>query len=244
MGVLRQRSGDVVEITLDWPEVRNALGPSEGGELLDALEETVSDESVAAVVLSSSGKAFCAGGNLPEILKIAKQGPDAVRSTVYGVFQGIFRVIRSAPVPIIAAVDGPAVGFGCDLAMATNVTLMGDAGWIAQGWMKAGLIPATGGTLYVAERGGEQAVWRLLAADRVDARTAESWGLAIACDDARASALNMAEKLASYPREPLIAVTSLSRNRDSVAHLEEALAYQVGFLTGEVFKSSARKLLE
>jgi len=128
--------------------------------------------------------------------------------------------------------------------MVTDVTFMGERAWIAQGWIKAGLIPATGGTLYVAKRGGQQAVWRLLQADRVDAKTAESWGLAIACENARDAALAMAEKITLFPRGPLLAQTSLSRNTHPENHLEEALEHQVEFLTSSEFEARAKALLK
>lgn len=243
MGIVTQRHGAVAEITLDWPEVRNALGPGEGRELRLALEAALADEAIGAVVISANGKAFCAGGNLPEILALAKDGPEAVRDKVYGEFQGIFRAITTSRVPVITAVQGPAVGFGCDLALAGSATFIGPKGWLAQGWIKAGLIPATGGTLYVKRRGGQQAVFRMLAADRVDGPAAEQWNLAIAASDARAAALNMAQTFAALPRAPLEAVVSLARIDEPSAHLAAALDYQVGFITHPDFAAFAAQLL-
>ncbi len=243
MPVQTQRHGDVVEITLDWPEIRNALGPAEGRELRLALEAANADESVAAVVLSANGKAFCAGGNLPEIVRLAEQGADAVKTAIYGEFQGVFRAIRECPVPVIAAVDGAAVGFGCDLALAGSATFIGNQGWIAQGWIKAGLIPATGGAHYVVRRGGQQALWRLLQADKVDGSTAEAWGLAISCANARESALEMAAKYASFQRKPLKALTHLARLTEPNEHLATALDYQIGFLTDPGFAEQTQRLL-
>lgn len=243
MSIIVQRHNTVLEITLDWPDKRNALGPVEGRELRLALESASADPTVAAIILTASGKAFCAGGNLPEIVRLAKQGIDAVTDAIYGEFQGVFRAIRQSPVPVIAAVDGAAVGFGCDLALAGSATFIGRQGWIAQGWMKAGLIPATGGTHYVIRRAGPQTLWRLLQADRVDGPTAESWGLAIACEDARSAALEMASKLASYPHNPLRAVTHLANIGDVDEHLQQALTYQAGFITAPEFEENTDKLL-
>lgn len=243
MGVLTQRHGGVAEITLDWPEIRNALGVPQGRELRLALESALADREVGAIVLTANGKAFCAGGNLPAIIELAKGGPEAVRDKIYGEFQGVFRVIGEARVPVIAAVEGPAVGFGCDLALAGSATFVGPTGWLAQGWIKAGLIPATGGTHYVKRRGGQQAIYRMLAADKVDGPTLEAWNLAIASEDARADALAMAEKLAGYARGPLEAAVALERIDEREAHLEAALAYQVGFITHPDFAANAAKLL-
>lgn len=243
MPVNVQRHGDVVEVTLDWPEVRNALGPAEGRALRLALEACNVDDSVAAVVLTANGKAFCAGGNLPEIVRLAQEGADTVKTAIYGEFQGVFRAIGECPVPFITAVNGAAVGFGCDLALAGNATFIGSHGWLAQGWIKAGLIPATGGTQYVVRRSGQQALWRLLQADKVDGPTAEQWGLAIACEDAREAALEMATKYASYARPALRALTHLAKIPDTQQHLATALDYQVGLLTHPHFAEQAQKLL-
>jgi enoyl-CoA hydratase/carnithine racemase len=243
MAIITKYHGPVAEIALDWPDVRNALGPIEGRELRLALEAALADAAVGTVVISATGKAFCAGGNLPAILALAQDGPEAVRDKVYGEFQGIFRAITTARVPVIAAVDGPAVGFGCDLALAGSATFIGARGWLAQGWIKAGLIPATGGTHYVKRRGGQQAVFRMLAADRVDGPTAEHWNLAIAVTDAREAALEMAQTFAAFPRWPLEAVTDLARIDEPAAHLAAALDYQIGFLTHPEFAAFAAKLL-
>ncbi|MCS3835679.1 enoyl-CoA hydratase/carnithine racemase [Pseudomonas sp. JAI111] len=232
-----------MEITLDWPEVRNALGPAEGRKLRKVLEAVATDEKCAAVVLTANGKAFCAGGNLPEIVRLAQQGAEAVKTTIYGEFQGVFRAIRECPVPVIAAVDGAAIGFGCDLALACNVTFIGSNGWLAQGWTKAGLIPATGGTLYVTHRAGQHALWQLLCADRIDAATANRLGLGIACDSARTAALDMAETLATLPRRALKAITRLAVIEDIDEHLAAALEYQIGFITDPAFAAQAEKLL-
>jgi enoyl-CoA hydratase/carnithine racemase len=243
LGIIVQRHGAVAEITLDWPEFRNALGPNEGRALRLAIEAADADPAIGAIILSASGKAFCAGGNLPEIVKLAARGADAVRDTIYAEFQGVMRAITQSRAPVIAAVQGPAVGFGCDVALACAATFIGPKGWLAQGWIHAGLVPATGGTLYVSRRAGRQAIFRLLAADRVDGPTAERWNLAIAADDARAAALQMAEKLASFPPAPLEAVVQLSRIDDGDDHLAAALDYQIGFITHPDFSAQAAKLL-
>jgi enoyl-CoA hydratase/carnithine racemase len=243
MGIRTTHHGEVTEVTLDWPDIRNALGPAQGRELRLALEQAMAAPDVGAIVLSATGKAFCAGGNLPEILRLAQGGAETVRRTIYEEFQGVFRALRESPVPVITAVDGPAIGFGCDLALAGNATFIGAQGWIAQGWIRAGLIPATGGTLYVRQRGGDQAVWRLLAADRVDGPTAQAWGLAIACEQARDAALAMATRLAGYPRGPLKAMQQLARIGEPDAHLEAALAHQIGFITDPGFEGFAKRLL-
>ena len=96
MGVLTRRHGAVSEICLDWPNVRNALGVEEGAELRRLLERANDDPSVGGIVLSANGKAFCAGGKLPEIVELARGGPDSIRAAIYGEFQGVFRAITES----------------------------------------------------------------------------------------------------------------------------------------------------
>jgi enoyl-CoA hydratase/carnithine racemase len=243
MPVITTRHGAVTELSLDWPDVRNALGPDEGRELRLAVEQATTDEQSCAVVLSANGPAFCAGGNLRAIVQLAQGGEQAVRDTIYAEFQGLFRALSDSPVPVLSAVDGPAIGFGCDLALACSSTFIGAKGWIAQGWARAGLIPATGGTHYACRRAGEQSMWRLMAASKVDGPTAEAWGLGIACDDARAAALDMAGRLAELPPGPVRTVKRLARIDDFDRHLAAALEAQVGFLTHPDFPAFAERLL-
>ncbi|WP_016744874.1 enoyl-CoA hydratase/isomerase family protein [Rhizorhabdus wittichii] len=243
MGVIIRSEDRIVQIQLDWPEVRNAMGPSEARVLTDALSEAVATNGVAAIVISANGVAFCAGGNLREILALAEQGAEAVRSSVYGVFQGLFRTIADCPVPLIAAVDGPAVGFGCDLALAADLTFVGPQGWLAQGWAQAGLIPATGGTFYAKRRGGQLGLWSLLSRARLNAAEAQAAGLAMAVDNALEAAMAAGRTLAGLPAEQVRATKALSRIDTLEEHLEQALQYQVGFITSPSFMTRARKIL-
>lgn len=243
MGIVTTRHDAVIEVTLDWPQTRNALGLAEARELRQALDVATTDPATGAVVISANGKTFCAGGNLPEVVALAAQGAEAVRGTVYGTFQGMARAVTESPVPVIAAVDGAAVGFGCDLALAAGVTFIGANGWLRHGWIDLGLVPATGGTLYAKRRGGTAAVLRLIAADRMDGRSAESCGLAIACDDARAEALDLARRLAAKPKAALRAIIGLARIDDGPTHLAAALEHQVGFLTDPDFPKRSRAVL-
>lgn len=243
MAVISQRHGGVAELVLDWPDVRNAMGPAEARALRGALLDQAQDDSVSVIVLSANGKAFSAGGDLAEVARLAAEGSDVIETAIYGEFQELFRVLRSVSAPVLTAVDGAAIGFGCDLALAGSMTFVGEGGWLAQGWIHAGLIPATGGIHHVAARGGPQTVWRMLTQERVSGAVAEAWGLAIACTNARATALETGAKLAALPQAPLRAMVELSRIQDWEEHLETARRHQVGFLTAPEFAARAEKLL-
>jgi enoyl-CoA hydratase/carnithine racemase len=120
---------------------------------------------------------------------------------------------------------------------------MSEKGWFDQGWARAGLIPATGGLLYASQRAGRLAPWRLLLADRVDAATAEAWGLAIACPQAREAALEVARQLARLPQDALRALTRLTSITEPNEHMSKALDAQIGFLTASGYRAWVQQLL-
>jgi enoyl-CoA hydratase/carnithine racemase len=231
------------EIQLDWPERRNALGPNEATQIAAAIGSCI-QKGARSIVLSSLGRSFCAGGDLIAISEMVNAGPDVVRTQLYGAFQGLFRTIDTSTVPIIAAVDGAAVGLGADLALACGVTLVGQDGWLRQGWASLGLIPAPGGVEYVRRRGGVSALWRFVTSDRVDGKAAESLGLALSVPSAGAAARTMAEAIAALPDRVVPAMQELLRHTELDDHLEVALNFQVGFLTSEEFKERAARALE
>jgi 2-(1,2-epoxy-1,2-dihydrophenyl)acetyl-CoA isomerase len=238
MSVSCTRDRQTAVVTLDWPEQRNALGPAEATELTAALAGLADADQVSAVVLTGNG-AFCAGGDLHAIRELAEQGPAAVRESVYGVFQNLLRTLTALPVPLIAAVDGAAIGLGLDLALACDRRVIGPRGWLAQGWGQVGLIAGTGG-VHLLSRLSPGALWEMLGStDRVTSARAEQLGLGSAAPDgALNAALADAERLARIPREALLGYVELSRAplRQSLeAHLQECLRLQVDLITAPVF---------
>lgn len=240
MGVDVKTEGAWAELRLNWPDQRNAFGVDEARALAAALAQV---QDATAIVLSAEGNAFCAGGNLREITAYAEAGADAVERVVYGEFQALARALAAHPAVLIAAVDGPAIGFGADLALGCDVTFVGAGGWFAQGWVRAGLIPATGGALHVMKRGGAHAHWRFLVADRIGAQEAQALGLACAEDEALPPARALARALAALPAEQVRATKALMRCQTLDEYLPAALTYQRDFLTRPAFAAKARALL-
>jgi len=160
MGVTTERVGSAAVIVLDWPERRNALGPDEALEVTAALREAASPPEVCGLVLTGNG-AFCAGGDLRGAVERSAMPEDERRRLVYGAFQGLVRALVDVPVATVAAVDGPAVGMGFDLALACDSRFVGPDGWCQQGWGRVGLVPGTGGELLL-RRLAPSALWALL----------------------------------------------------------------------------------
>jgi enoyl-CoA hydratase/carnithine racemase len=174
--------GATAVVTLDWPARRNALGPAQARELAGTLRRLAAAEDVAVVALTGNG-AFCAGGDLQAVATLAAAGPDAVREVLYEVFHEVVRQLIAMPKPVLAAVDGPAVGLGMDLALACDWRAIGPGGWFRQGWADLGVIPGTGGELLL-RRLAPALVWSLLgSSSQLGPSDAARLGLAVAAPE-------------------------------------------------------------
>lgn len=247
MGVLTTRDGPVAVVTMNWPERRNALGPEEAAELSRALGEASAPPDVAGVVLTGTG-AFCAGGNLKAAATRAGMPPDERRSLVYGAYQGLIGTLVGLPVPTVAAIDGPAVGMGLDIALACDSRFIGPEGWVSQGWGRMSLVPATGGVLLLHLRAPD-ALWRLLEEHpRLDAEAAAGLGLAEVTGGRTAldRAAERVRSMASMSRPALEAYADLSRyhlRSHLDDHLATALRHQLVLLADPEFRARVSRIL-
>lgn len=232
----------IAVVALDWPSKRNALGPNEAGELADVLEDLRMPQ---VIVLKANGPAFCAGGDLAAISAIAEHGPAAVREMVYNAFQRISRALRRSEAVTMAAVDGPAVGAGVDLAMLCDIRYVGPQGWFLQGWLSLGLIPGMGGSWLMRHAAGSAVAWQFATSTvRWDGRRLEARGLAIHVEgSAFAAALEHAQQVASTDPKAISGYASLLRGdqREFDEHLEQCAGLQADLLTSERFLEIARQ---
>ncbi len=178
----------------------------------------------------------------------AGMSPEERRALVYGAYQGLIRTVTELPVPTVAAVDGPAVGMGFDLALACDSRFIGPEGWCRQGWARIGLIPGTGGELLLRLR-APSALWRLLDGQpKVGAALAEHLGIGEATEGmtARQAAIKRVESYAVYPQATVAGYIRLNRAelRARLAeHQAECLAAQLELLADPSFKDRARAAL-
>jgi enoyl-CoA hydratase/carnithine racemase len=243
MGVLVDEvSPNVIEVRLNWPETRNAVGVEEAVELVSAIEHSFSSPNVNAIVLTAEGSSFCSGGDLRSVLSLATQGEDAVRTTLYSAFQRLYRTITDCPIPIIAVVEGPAVGFGCDLALACDVRVAGPSASFRYGWAPVGLISAVGGLMNMRREIGASRTWECIAGLGVSQKLAMEYGLAVGASDARKAAIDMGEALATFPHDVVVATKALL-NAEPSEYLDKALDFQVGFITSSEFAERATRIL-
>lgn len=139
--VLVERRGDVVLLTLNAEERRNAIDQQMVDGLHAALDALAPDDAVAAIVLTGAGdKAFAAGADIAQLRD--RTSADALR----GINSTIFERIEEFPVPVIAAIRGYALGGGCELAIACDLRVVGASAKLGQPEVKLGIIPAAGGT--------------------------------------------------------------------------------------------------
>lgn len=245
MPVTLEQVGSAVVVTLNYPAARNALGPNEAAELADAVEEAAVRRA-SALVLTGEG-AFCSGGDLRSFAELSEAyTPQGVRKRVYGNVQRIFRGLRTAAMPTISAVDGPAIGLGMDLALACDMRFVGPNGWMQQGWARLGLIPAGGGAWFL-EQTAPGLMWELLADQRrLSAAQCQDLGLGVAVEPtARDAALDRAEFLDGMDIESRSAYAELSRRArwPEDSYLDLCADYQSGFIGSARFRDATAQVL-
>ena len=241
-----EHAGVAAVVILDWPDQRNALGPDESRELSDAVGGAVTP-GVCGLVLTGNG-AFCAGGNLRGAVERSDLDPSERRQVVYAAYQGVVRALIDCPVPTVAAVDGPAVGMGFDLALACDSRFVGPDGWCQQGWGRVGLVPGTGGELLLRLR-APNALWSMLEEQpRLNAASLATLNLAeqVAGGTARERAIARVERLSVMSRAALEAYVALHRAELRAllpAHLEHAVERQLSLLGSPEFAARVQNVL-
>lgn len=164
----------IATITVNRPDKLNALNDATIAELGRAIDEANSRDDVAAVLLTGAGRAFIAGADISEL---ESQSPlEAQRRARVG--QAIFRRFETSPKPTVAAINGFALGGGCELAMACHVRIASEKAKLGQPEVKLGIVPGYGGTQRLPRLVGRGAALRLLlTGDMIDAAEAFRLGL-------------------------------------------------------------------
>ncbi|MCV7218679.1 crotonase/enoyl-CoA hydratase family protein [Mycobacterium crocinum] len=203
--------GAVQVWTITLPEVGNAItDPAVIAAFEQAVDAANRDTAVCAIVLTGAGKIFSAGGNVKDMADgrgmFGLSAIDQRRAYVDGI-QRIPRALARLEVPLIAAVNGAAVGAGCDLAMMCDIRIASERASFAESFVQLGLIPGDGGTWFLPRAiGYARAAELTFTGDRIDARTALEWGLVsrvVAHDDLLAEARALAEHIAVNPPHAL-----------------------------------------
>jgi enoyl-CoA hydratase/carnithine racemase len=209
--LLTERDGAVATLIMNRPQTKNALDPELLSALATGLAVVTVDPDVRAIVLTGAGDAFCSGADLKGALGDLDVGADL--GPRIGHFHALIRAIVQARKPVIAAVRGPAVGFGADLALACDLRVLAPNAYLQEKFVAIGLMPDGGGSFWLPRLVGiGRALEYLLLGTRIDAPLALSLGLANrVADDERAEAQGLAATLAAGPPLALAAIKSAVR---------------------------------
>jgi 2-(1,2-epoxy-1,2-dihydrophenyl)acetyl-CoA isomerase len=202
--VLVATEGPVRVITLNRPAALNSFTADMHGQLLAALNAAADDSAVRAVVLTGSGRGFCAGQDLGDAAMLGNADVGAVIERYY---RPLATRVRSMPVPVIAAVNGVAAGAGANFALCCDLVIAARSASFIQAFSKIGLVPDCGGTWLLPRLVGRaRALGLAMTGDKLPADEAQRIGLIWqAVDDAALmeSALALARRLAAMPVQAL-----------------------------------------
>jgi 2-(1,2-epoxy-1,2-dihydrophenyl)acetyl-CoA isomerase len=175
------RRGSAAKIELNRPDRLNAWNRQFGYDLLAAVQSVAEDEEVRAVTITGAGRGFSSGADLKDMGSQDDRTPEGhpdVRTTLTERYHPIITGIRHMPKPVLAAVNGPAVGIGCSLALACDLIVASESAYLMLAFVNIGLVPDGGSSLFVPARAGKTRAFEMaMLGERVSASTALDWGL-------------------------------------------------------------------
>src|SRR6476469_3504355 len=177
--VIVRREGGAAVIELNRPKALNAWNRDLGLGLKDAILDVAQDDAVRAVMITGAGRAFSSGADLRDITSdTTPSGRPDVQKVLEERYHPIIESIRSMPKPVLAAVNGPAVGIGCSLALASDLIVAAESAYFLLAFVNIGLVPDGGSSFLVPSRVGyARAAEMAMLGERVPAEQAREWGL-------------------------------------------------------------------
>ena len=232
-----EREGGIVTVRMNHPDTRNALTTREQiQEFVDLCAELRRDMSVRVMVLTGNGSAFCAGGNVKDMHErggIFAGSPYELRNTYRDGIQRIPLAIYELDIPVIAAVNGPAIGAGLDLACMCDIRLAAPKAIFAESFVRLGIVPGDGGAWLLPRIIGiPKASLMAFTGDAIDAAKALEWGLVeqvCTHETLQSEAQALARRIASNPCHALRLCKRLLREGQHMrldSLLELSAAYQ------------------
>jgi 2-(1,2-epoxy-1,2-dihydrophenyl)acetyl-CoA isomerase len=232
--VLYESAQAIATITLNRPDVLNALDDTLIRALRDAVERAAGDDTVRAVLLTGAGRAFSSGADLASVPPSPSLDLGQLLRERY---HPVILAMRSMPKPIVCAVNGPAAGAGMSIALAGDIVLAARSAYFVQAFSKIGLVPDAGSTWFLPRYAGDvRARAMALLAERIDAPTAERFGLVWqVLDDEQLlpQARQLAARLAAQPTRACALIKqalndSFGRDLPAQLELEATLQTQAG----------------
>ncbi|MBU6271034.1 MAG: enoyl-CoA hydratase/isomerase family protein [Betaproteobacteria bacterium] len=245
--VLYQVDGAVATITLNRPDVLNALNTALMLALREAVEKAAADAAIRAVVVTGAGRGFSAGADLAS----SSGGTGNAGTTLRERYHPVILAMRAMPKPIISAVNGVAAGAGMSIAMAGDIILAGRSASFLQAFSKIGLVPDAGSTWFLPRYVGDvRARAMAILADRISAQDAQAFGLVWQVhEDAELlpKAQEMAQRLAAMPTRAYAMIKQAlndSHQRDLATQLELEADLQVEAGKTEDFREGVAAFLQ
>jgi 2-(1,2-epoxy-1,2-dihydrophenyl)acetyl-CoA isomerase len=176
--VIWEQDGGVGRLTLNRPETLNAWTGQFGSELKQVVEREAADDSVRAVLVTGAGRGFSSGADLKAGFDPAEDGMPNIRKELHETYHPAIAGLKRLPKPVVAAVNGPAVGIGCSLALACDLILAAESAFFSLAFVNIGLMPDGGSTALVPPAVGKARAFQMaLLGERVSASQAQEWGL-------------------------------------------------------------------
>nr|WP_137678670.1 enoyl-CoA hydratase-related protein [Parerythrobacter lutipelagi] len=198
--ILTQRDDSLLTITLNRPDRLNACPPHMADEIFDAIRDY---GDARAVLIQGAGRAFCSGADLASRGEASLSGGEGAFQSLSRHYNPMITALANLPIPVVSAVQGPAAGVGCSIALAADFVIAGKSGYFLQAFVNIGLVP-DGGSSWMLPRliGTAQATRMIMLGEKIYAEEAERIGLIYKCveDDVLADeAKALATRLANGP---------------------------------------------
>ena len=220
----------ITTITLCRPERLNTFIGHMRRDLAEALEHAGSDRNTRVVILTGAGRAFCAGGDIAFMAELMQRRDSEEFSRILGAGRRVILAIRQMTKPVIAAVNGPASGAGCNLALACDLRVASNTATFSQSFAKIGLHPDWGGTYFLPRLVTPNKACELFflgeAIDAEEALRLEIVNQVVAPEDLESATLQLAERLRAAPPIALAAAKH-AVYMSQAAELEEMLRYEI-----------------
>lgn len=209
--VIYERDGSVVTLTLNRPESRNAVSEEIIKFIVATCDEINKDNGIRCIIITGAGKSFSSGGNVKDMrdkrgMFSDKAAPAHRQDYLYGI-QQVPRALYDLEVPTIAAVNGHAVGAGCDLALMCDIRLGSEEAVFAESFLRLGLVSGDGGAWFLPRIVGLSRAYEMtFTGEFVDAQKALEYGLVsrtVAPQELMAEARKLAHRIASFPPHSL-----------------------------------------
>ena len=228
--ILLEVSGGVATLTINRPQVMNALSGQTLEEMLHALATVRASGDVRVLLLTGVGRAFCTGADL-SVLDDSGDGPPDRGAGLESGFNPVLEALAELPFPFITAVNGAAAGGGCGYALAGDIVIAARSAYFLQPFANIGLVPDVGATWLLPRLAGRaRALGMMMLAERIPAQTAQEWGLIwqVVDDDALLdTARALARRLADGPTQSY-ALMRKAVARAATMTLSEALDHAEG----------------